>query len=281
VHVRSVFSVAVLAGSLVLLCQPAHAAIPEAWQGSTVATGIVEYECTTTGETAKQDIKVNVELTMPADARTGEQMTIGWRGTYADGTGLKAPAAGLAAGTKLYAYASISGLTALTSATGVGVLETAAPGQVIPLPTVMVELKTTARNAGTASVKPAAINFGTLPTTPSIQCDVQNAADLTTYTLTVAAAGTTSPTPTPAPSTTSPKPTHTVTVTETPESANDTVTTAAKGNSKVTRTPVGAAGTGGGGGTGPDGRKFVLTGSLLILAAVTGLFLRRRRAFRT
>ncbi|MFC4530316.1 hypothetical protein ACFO60_06050 [Sphaerisporangium dianthi] len=47
---------------------------------------------------------------------------------------------------------------------------------------------------------------------------------------------------------------------------------------QVTRKPVAGAATGGGGDAGPDGRMFVLVGTLLVGgAAVGGLFLRRRR----
>ncbi|MEZ0074789.1 hypothetical protein [Planotetraspora sp. GP83] len=103
-------------------------------QRSVITTDIVEYECKPNGSTQTQEIKVKIELTMPTGATTREQMTIGWRGTYAEGAELRAPAVGLSAGTKLYAYASISGLAGLTSATGVGTLNTVSGGEIIPLP---------------------------------------------------------------------------------------------------------------------------------------------------
>jgi hypothetical protein len=277
-RIRLILSAAALSGSLGLLCQPAHAGVSGLRQDAVVGTDVVEYQCTATGVAEKQDIKVKVELTMPADATTGTQMTIGWHGTYADGTGLRVPATGLAGGTKLYAYASISGLARLTSATGVSEPVTLSAGQIIPLPTAMVSMKTTSSNAGTATVKPAAINFGTRPTEPSIRCKVQNAAALTTYPLTVASADgrptdsvpvTPSPQPTGSvPVTSSPQPTHTVTATVTRASAD--------GNGKTVKTPSGGAATGGGGESGPDGRVLILTGFLLTLAAATGLLLRRR-----
>jgi hypothetical protein len=196
---------------------------------------------------------VKVELTMPTVAKSEQQMTIGWRGTYAEGTALRAPTAGLGGGVKLYAYASISGISRLTSATGVGVLDTIGADQTIPLPTE-VALKTTARNAGTAMVRPAAMNIGDRPTKPLIQCRVLNPDDLETYTLTV-------------------------TADVTPSNTNDTSTeTPAKRDDKFAMTPAGAAETGGGGDAGPDGRVFVLTGFLIILLSAAGGLLLRRSA---
>ncbi|MEV0424798.1 hypothetical protein [Streptosporangium canum] len=290
-RIRLILSVVALTGSLALLCQPAHAAVSELRQDAVVVTDIVDYRCTVSGVAEKQDIKVKVELTMPVNAVTGTQMTIGWRGRYIDDTtALRAPAAGLTGGTKLYAYASISGLTGLTSATGVGELDTHSAGQIVPLPMTMIPLKTKSSKAGTATVKPAAINFGTRTDEKSIECEVQNTTALTTYPLTVASANdqptdpapvTPSPQPTPTvtataddqstssvPVTSDPQPTHTVTATVTKASAD--------GNSKVIKTPSGGAATGGGGESGPDGRMLISTGFLLTCAAATGLLLRRR-----
>ncbi|MEV6863676.1 hypothetical protein AB0M44_22045 [Streptosporangium subroseum] len=298
-RIRSILSATILAGSLTLFCQPAHAtAASEVPQDAVVVTDIVDYRCTATGAAGaagaaeKQDIKVKVELTMPTDATAGTQMTIGWRGTYADDTtALRAPTTGLAGGTKLYAYASISGLAKLTSATGVGELTTLSAGQIIPLPMVPVSLKTTPSNAGTATVRPAAINFGTKPDERSIECEVQNATTLTTYPLTIASAD-----GTPAdsvPVSPSQQPTTTAPVTAGDQSADsvpadtglqpvDSAPAAeagasTEGNGKVIETPSGGAATGGGGESGPDGRVLMLIGSLLTLAAAAGLLLRRRR----
>ncbi|GAA3134069.1 hypothetical protein GCM10010466_25890 [Planomonospora alba] len=296
---RPIPPVLAVTGALALLCPPAHATVSDARQKTVVITDIVEYRCSTTGAAGDQDVKVKIELTMPADATAGEQMTIGWRGTYvSDATALKVPAAGLAGGTKWYAYAAISGLPGLTSATGVSELAALGPGQVIPLPTAVVPLKTTSSAAGTATVRPAAINVGTRPTEPSIQCEVRNADALTTYPLTIASADGTPADPapvTPSPSTTatataSARPTHTVTATVTAQAsasapatsqpARDLTTSAAGssagGGTKVIVTPAGGAATGGGGDAGPDGRVLVSTGLLVTLAAVAGLRLRRR-----
>ncbi|WP_344952361.1 hypothetical protein [Sphaerisporangium flaviroseum] len=51
-----------------------------------------------------------------------------------------------------------------------------------------------------------------------------------------------------------------------------------RSSQQVTRKPGGGAATGGGGDAGPDGRTFVLVGSVLVLGAgVGGLMMRRRR----
>ncbi|MGS2640970.1 hypothetical protein [Streptosporangium sp. G12] len=266
-RVRSVLSVAVLTGSLVLLWHPLPSS---AGQGSVVAADIVEYECTTDGAVEKQTIQINVEMTMPASATAGQQFTIGWRGTYS-GTGLTAPAAGLPAGTKLYAYASISDLPGLTSATGVGTLDTVGAGQTIPLPTAQIALATTSNNPGTATVKPAAVNFGTQPDQPLIECESQNKDALMTYPLTVAGGG----------QATDPIPTDTATEPVGPPSTDEdteAAETPQDANGEVDETPAGAADTGGGGESGPDGRVLVLTGSLVTLGAVSGLLWRRRGA---
>ncbi|MGJ6964253.1 hypothetical protein ACSDR0_20300 [Streptosporangium sp. G11] len=266
-RVRSVLSVAALAASLVLLWQP----LPSfAGQGSAVAADIVKYECTTDGVAEKQTIEIDIEMTVPATATTGQQFTIGWQGTYT-GTGLTAPAAGLPEGTKLYAYASISKLPGLTSATGVGTLDTVSAGQPIPLPAAQIALATTSNNPGTAAVKPAAINFGTLPTNPLIECESLNKDTLKTYPLTVAAGG----------QGTDPDPTDTATqpIGETaPDEETETDETPQDTNGEIAETPAGGADTGGGGESGPDGRALVLTGSLVTLGAVSGLLWRRRGA---
>ncbi|WP_436760260.1 hypothetical protein [Streptosporangium sp. V21-05] len=266
-RVRSVLSVAALAGGLVLW----HPLPSSAGQGSAVAADVVEYECTTDGVAEKQTIEINVEMTVPATASTGQQFTIGWRGTYT-GTGLTAPAAGLPEGTNLYAYASISDLPGLTSATGVGTLEAVGAGQTIPLPAAQIALATTSNNPGTAAVKPAAINFGTLPTNPLIECESLNKDALTTYPLTVTAGGG---------QTTDPDPTDTATDPVSPPPADEdteAADTPQDTDGEIDETPAGGADTGGGGESGPDGRALVLTGSLITLGAVSGLLWRRRGA---
>ncbi|MEU6711657.1 hypothetical protein ABZ897_09265 [Nonomuraea sp. NPDC046802] len=247
---------------LVLCCRPAHASESE----RVIATDIVNYVCTTTASGDTQTVSVQVTLTMPTSATAGQQLTIGWRGAYAQSTSLTTPATGLPEGTKLYAYAGISDFSGLTSATGVGTIDATTPGETIALPAAQVNLTTTPSSAGTGTVRPAAINFGTSPSSPSIECEANNREDLTTYTLTVTDTGG-SPTPDPDDSTT-PTPDDDETD-ETDESDEPEET--------PTETPSGGAETGAGGTAGPDGRTFVLTGSVLILASVTGLALRRRR----
>ncbi|MBT2226141.1 hypothetical protein [Nonomuraea sp. NEAU-A123] len=228
--------------------------------GTDTGTGdLVTYSCKTGTEATPQTVKIRVTLTMPTSApKTGEQFSIGWAGTYETGSELEAPSTGLPAGSKLYAYASISGLSQLTSATGVGELGTVTAGGPITLPT-SVDMKTTSKNSGSATVKPAAINIGTSPTVPTIECEVQSASALKTYPLTIGAGSKASSTPDPE---------------ETPSS-----TPKAKTSSKTSKTPKAGADTGAGGDAGPDGRMFVLTGTALMAAAgIGGLLMRRRSA---
>ncbi|MEU8381879.1 hypothetical protein [Streptosporangium sp. NPDC048865] len=237
-RVRSVLSVAALAGGLLLW----HPLPSSAERDVVVAADIVEYECTTDGVTEKQTIEIDIEMTMPAGATAGQQFTIGWRGVYS-GTGLTAPAAGLPEGTKLYAYASISGLPGLTSATGVGTLETVGPGQPVTLPAAQIALATTSDDPGTATVKPAAVNFGTAPNNPLIECESLNEDTLLTYPLTVAGGG----------QTTDPDPTDTATqpVGETtPDEETEETGTEPDTDGAIDETPAGAADTGGGGESG-------------------------------
>lgn len=289
---------AVVASCLTLVCQPAYAAPLGAERGLRAAAEVVEYECTTDGETETQNVKINIELTLPDDATAGQQMSIGWHGTYVAGSELMAPAGGLT-GVKLYAYAAFTGIEGLTSATGVSEPLSVTAGQPIPLPETVVGMKTTPPRAGTASVRPAAVNIGPSPTAPLIECEVRYPNALTTYPLTVAGAGQadTSPTPddtttstpddtsaspspddttaSPSPddATASPRPTRTVTTTVTADVSDDEETSAGR---ELDATPVGGAETGGGGEAGPDGRMYVLTGLVITLAACAGLLLRRR-----
>ncbi|WP_162795012.1 hypothetical protein [Nonomuraea lactucae] len=223
---------------------------------------VVEYRCADRAGAA-QDVKIRITLTMPASPKAGEQFSIGWSGTYVAGSELKAPAAGLPADAKLYAYASISNLPKLTSATGVGTLGSAAAGQAVTLPG-SVTMRTTSRNAGTATVRPAAVNIGATPGGRLVECEVKNPDALKTYSLTIGA-GTSTSSATPsskAARTSTATPARTAEPSRTPRSSI---------------TPRDGVATGAGGEAGPDGRVFVLAGSLLILAAGTGGLLLRRR----
>lgn len=109
----------------------------------------------------------------------------------------------------------------------------------------------------TLPVATVAVGTGTAPSTPG--------TPPVTTTPTVPTAPITSTMPTTRVTTT-----FTKTVTAPPVEVDD---------GQVSRTPEGGAATGGGGEMGPDGRVFVLVGSLLVLgAAAAGLFLRRRTA---
>ncbi|MCF6472787.1 hypothetical protein FAF44_30975, partial [Nonomuraea sp. MG754425] len=169
--------------------------------GDGTGTDLVQYECTGPAATDIQDVEIKVELTMPTSAKIGEQFAIKWKGTYTAGKELKAPATGQTVAARLFAYASLTGITGLTSATGEGVTGAVTAGQIITLPTATIDLKTTASTAGTATVKPAAVNFGAntaTGTTPAIECEVQNTTALKEYRFTVGN-GTGTPTPTPTP----------------------------------------------------------------------------------
>ncbi|MET9063668.1 hypothetical protein [Streptosporangium sandarakinum] len=303
-RIRPALSAVAVAGGLVLLCPPAHAAASEARrtvsevrQAAVLVTDVVSYRCEVTPSGEKQDVRVRVEMEMPTDAKVDAQATIRWRGAYADETGvLRVPDVGLPAGTKLYAYASISGIENFTSATGTNDLATPRAGQALQLPEGWVSLRTTPRNAGTATVKPGAINFGTAPNSPFIKCGVLNPDALKTYSLPVASGNgqPADPTSTPDPTDSTPvsptldptpEPTPTVTVTTVDQSADSdpgapepAVVTeeAVEPAGGVNETPFGAAATGGGGEAGPDARTFVVAGFLLTLTAGIGLRSRRR-----
>ncbi|MFG6197065.1 hypothetical protein [Nonomuraea sp. JJY05] len=219
---------------------------------------VVEYACkiSATGET--QDVKIEVELTVPTDAQVGKETAIGWHGSYVEGSELRAPATGLEDGLKLYAYAGISGIDKLTSATGVAEIGPITPAAPVRLPATTVNLKTTPKNPGTGTVHAASINFGTTSSERAIECEIKNKNARTEYPLVIPGTGkTTSPSPGTG---------------ETTSPSSSPSETPAK-----TRTPAGAADTGGGGEAGPDGRVLVAVGSLLVLASATGLVLRRRR----
>ncbi|MFI7469518.1 hypothetical protein [Nonomuraea sp. NPDC049646] len=225
---------------------------------------VAAYTCKTTGTNETQIVKMDITLTVPATASTGRQMTIGWRGSYVEGAELRAPATGLDGEVKLYAYAAVSGIDRLTSATGVGSPGLIVPGGVIPLPRETVELRTTPRHPGTGTVRPASVNFGPTPQKRLIECELQDKDAPTSYPLTVTAAGAAPDTPS-TPDTTDTTDTTDTDATPPDETSEDT----------PAAMPTGGANTGGGGEAGPDGRALVLAGSLVLAAALTGLRLRR------
>lgn len=242
--------------------------------GGDPGTGdIVEYTCTPASGAA-QTVRIRTTLTLPATSpRAGEQFTIRWQGAYEGGAELEAPNGLPTTGLKMYAYASISRLPGLTSATGVAELTGVTVGETIPLP-ASVDMRTTSQRAGTALVKPASVNFGLLPGEPLIECEPTNPDSLRTYELTIGNGGTT----------TSPTATPTITPTATPTVTRTAVVTATptedidEEEPRRSITPRDGVATGGGGMAGPDGRMFVLAGSALILvAAAGGLAMRRTR----
>ncbi|MFI7707921.1 hypothetical protein [Nonomuraea sp. NPDC049480] len=232
------------------------------------AATVVPYECTTVATGEKQQVRFDVVLKVPAGAGMRENLTIGWTGSYAGGDELLAPTTGLDDGLNLYAYAGISGITGLTSATGVAQLGTVTAGAPIPLPTTTVNLTTTTpEKEDEGTVHAAAINFGPSPQEPVIECEIQNRGALTEYPLRVGTGN----------GTTSPSPDTSETDDEDDEDATSTPGATATVTTTETRTPEGGADTGGGGEAGQDGRTLMLAGSLLILTAGAGLWLRRPR----
>ncbi|WP_214414945.1 hypothetical protein [Sphaerisporangium fuscum] len=160
-------------------------------------------------------------------------------------------------------------------------------GAPIPFPTMTATVVPTA--VGTFSVKPGQfvlrIGSGTATAEQTYTCTLPvtaTPASATPLPLSVVVASpsstTTSSTPTPTTTTSrTPKPTHTVyeTVTSTPKAGKTKKKSPAE---QVTKKPDGGAATGGGGDAGPDGRMFVMAGTILVFGAgVGGLMMRRRR----
>ncbi|MEV2266530.1 hypothetical protein [Nonomuraea africana] len=243
-------------------------------QGGGTGTGgdaVVAYKCVTSTNTDSKDTSLNVTMTMPTGAEANKEQSISWSATYASGAAqLTVPAGGFT-NAKFIASASVSGAgVSGTSVTGENTFNTTTAGATISsFPTVTLKVKPT--TTGTVTMKAGDLYFGTSATQYQYKCTVQTTPAPKSYTFTVTSASTSpSPSPSPSATTTNPKPTRTVTatVTQTPVGA---------GNGKVTKTPKGAAETGGGGDMGPDGRMFVLTGSLIVLAAAAGGLVLRRR----
>ncbi|WP_352244401.1 hypothetical protein [Microtetraspora sp. NBRC 13810] len=184
----------------------------------------------------------------------------------------------------VYATVTASGTPLTTATTGVNVpadgsatqAAALAAGATLPVPPMTLLITPTA--TGTVALKAGAFNLDVgnqaylcSPGTgggPSLNVVVASGTASTTPSATPSST-TTSGTPTPTQTTPRPTTTTTHTVTATPPG----------GNEQVTRTPGGGAATGGGGEIGPDGRMFLLVGSLLVMGAgAGGLFLRRRTA---
>ncbi|TYB67639.1 hypothetical protein FXF51_12650 [Nonomuraea sp. PA05] len=250
---------AVLAAATILPCAvaPAHA-----------AAATVVYVCTTAATNETQEVSLDVELTVPAQATTGQQLTIGWSGVFITGKELTAPATGMEGELNMYVYAGISGIDGLTSATGVADIGTVIPGEPVAIPAT-ASMTTTPRNPGTGNVHAGAINFGLTPQDVLVECEVKDKGALTEYPLTVTGSATGSdPTDTGTPEADAG-------TTEDPDGAGSEPDNTATSTSPAD-TPSGGVDTGAGGLAGPDGRPLMLTGLVITLAAVIGLRLRLR-----
>lgn len=226
--------------------------------------GVVKYACTVGTETANVDIKFTA--TMPTNARANQEASFTWA-TQIQTTGdeLKVPATGIPAGTKYFATVKASGAGVPASATGDATI-TGTAGQNVTLPSVSIKVKPT--TTGTVTITPGDLMVGAAATgTGIIKCTAPTTG-LPTFTFQVAAASA-SPSPSPSPT---PTKTTTVIVTETPTTRTTSPT------ARSSKTPKDGVATGAGGMAGPDGRMFILAGSVLILAAGGGGLLMRRRA---
>ncbi|MGW0485972.1 hypothetical protein [Nonomuraea sp. NPDC003214] len=233
---------------------------------------IVAYQCAAvTNGTAGTPVEVDIKVTptMPTGAKANQDASITWTGAVqTTGEELPVPSTGFPTGTKIFASLKSSGAGTPASATGEAAMT--AGQTVTTLPTVTVKVKPT--TAGTVTITPGDIAFGTTATSPTVKCTAP-ASGLKTYTFTVSAA-TGTPTSTGTPTTTStPTPTKTTTVYETVTPTPSETTTPPRSS----ETPKDGADTGAGGTMGPDGRMFLAAGSALILAAGAGGLLMRRR----
>lgn len=237
--------------------------------GGGTGTDIISYECTlsTTGGTdadypATVDIKVTP--TMPTSASANQDASITWTGAVqSTGDELKVPAAGFPASSKIFATVKASGAGAPATATGEAALTSTAGQSLTTLPSVTIKVKPT--TTGTVTITPGDLAFGTSATAPTVKCTAPTTG-LKTYTFTVSAATstpTTSNTPTPTKTTT--------------EFVTETPTTRKSPTTRSSKTPKKGAATGAGGDAGPDGRMFLLAGSVLIMGAGAGGLLLRRR----
>ncbi|MEO3856736.1 hypothetical protein ABGB08_17650 [Acrocarpospora sp. B8E8] len=251
--------------------------------GAAADTKTISYNCTiTSGTTQTPDLSVT--LTGSATAGTPVQkISMVWTNLNT-GTGTKlmtAPVAIATTDTVLFdgeivvtgpgtaEAATISAVATLTPTAPVAV------GAAIPFPTVSATATPAATGSVTVKTGAFTLRIGPAgaPGTHVYDCNMATTATAASAVVVVASGSsstTPTPTPTPTPSATTPTPRQTRTFTA-------TVTASQPG--QVTNTPDGGIATGGGGEMGPDGRVLVLTGTALILAAITGgLMLRSRRS---
>ncbi|MEV4838535.1 hypothetical protein AB0K05_28795 [Nonomuraea sp. NPDC049486] len=234
---------------------------------------IVSYTCTAGTETpATVDIKITP--TMPTGAKANQDASITWAAAVqTTGDELKVPTTGFPTGSKYFATVKASGAGAPATATGDAAITGTAGQSLTTLPNVTIKVRPT--TTGTVTITPGDLAFGTSATAAALKCTAPTTG-LPTFTFQVAA-GTPTDDPTDDPTTTptaTPTKTTTVIVTETPTTRTTSPT------ARSSKTPKDGVATGAGGDAGPDGRMFVLAGSMLILAAGGGGLLMRRRAAR-
>ncbi|TXK35757.1 hypothetical protein [Nonomuraea sp. C10] len=234
---------------------------------------IVSYTCTAGTETpATVDIKITP--TMPTGAKANQDASITWAAAVqTTGDELKVPTTGFPTGSKYFATVKASGAGAPATATGEAAITGTAGQSLTTLPNVTIKVRPT--TTGTVTITPGDLAFGTSATAAALKCTAPTTG-LPTFTFQVAA-GTPTDDPTDDPTTTptaTPTKTTTVIVTETPTTRTTSPT------ARSSKTPKDGVATGAGGDAGPDGRMFVLAGSMLILAAGGGGLLMRRRAAR-
>jgi hypothetical protein len=286
-------SALVVAGAGVFFGVPALA--------NSMAPKAVTYTCTSlSGTSTATEVKFQMDLTGPVSAVSpSATAVVTWKiGTPSPTLSAPTP---LVQGDRLVIDADVvitgspnpspTETRSIEATNTPGAIASGAPVQ--PLPTIVVSLTPTAR--GTMAVIPKDFSLLVAPAAGGAEgtlydCTVKvgSEAEATqaAVLVTVATGSTspsstptstsptptaTTPTPTPTPTTTSPRPTKTTTVvvTETPT-----------GGGKVRKTPKEGADTGAGGDLGPDGRMFILSGALLIMAAGAGGLILRRRGIR-
>ncbi|MEO3875359.1 hypothetical protein ABGB18_41810 [Nonomuraea sp. B12E4] len=244
---------------------------------------VVTYNCNLSPDTASDpeddypaEVDIRVAMTTPTNATANADAQITWTNTIETGSDPLPIPTGFPTGTpKIFATVKASGAGSPASASGEASLTGVTGNEIRTISSVTVKLKPT--STGTVTLTPGDLVFGAATTgtttAPAIKCTAPT-TNLPTFTFQVAAA-TSSPTPTnttPTPTNTTPTPTGTRTST-----ATVTVTPTSR---RTSQTPKAGADTGGGGMMGPDGRMFILTGTVLIGAAAAGGLIMRRRSIR-
>lgn len=230
------------------------------------------------------DVPFRMELKTPAAAITpSATVTVTWDVLPPTVSGTVTPTpllatASISPSSTIAASASVTPSGTPVSSTPIPAAGTTAPqtaitdGGAMPVPAMTLVVKPTA--TGTVALEGGQFALY-VNNTPWVTCS-PGASGVPSLNLTVTTPGTTSTSPTatntsPTPTTTStsPRPTTTHTKTET--------VTPTESATRKSQTPKAGADTGAGGTMGPDGRLFILTGTVLVgAAAVGGLIMRRR-----